>query len=130
MRLISRLIHILLNVISHKSTPAVVIRNNKTIDLFVRPDSDAAARERTLTTWYRRQLKEEITPLIAKWQAIIGIEVAEWGVKQMKTKWGTCNIEARRIWFNLELIKKPVYCLEYIVVHEMIHLLERHHNER
>ena len=51
------------------------------------------------------------------------------GVKQMKTRWGTCNIEARRIWLNLELIKKPVHCLEYIIVHEMVHLLARHHNE-
>ncbi len=58
------------------------------------------------------------------------MKVDEWGVKQMKTRWGTCNIKARRIWLNLELIKKPVHCLEYIIVHEIIHLLERHHNER
>ncbi len=56
--------------------------------------------------------------------------VSDWGIKQMKTKWGTCNIEQKRIWLNLELAKKPSYCLEYIVVHEMIHLLERHHNDR
>jgi predicted metal-dependent hydrolase len=72
------------------------------------------------------QIKEEI----AKWEAVIGVKVAEWGVKQMKTKWGTCNIKARRIWLNLELIKKPIHCLEYIIVHEMVHLLERHHNDR
>lgn len=56
--------------------------------------------------------------------------VADWGVKRMKTKWGTCTIEARRIWLNLELVKKPPRCLEYIIVHEMVHLLECHHNER
>ncbi len=110
----------LLNVMYRKGSPAVIIRNNKTMDLFVRIDSDTFERERVLTTWYRRRLKEEITPLIAKWEAIIGVKVAEWGVKQMKTKWGTCNIEARRIWLNLELIKKPVHCLEYIIVHEAI----------
>jgi predicted metal-dependent hydrolase len=60
----------------------------------------------------------------------MGVEVAEWGIKKMKTRWGTCNIAARRIWVNLELAKKPVSCLEYIVVHEMVHLLERHHNDR
>jgi predicted metal-dependent hydrolase len=120
----------LLNVIYHKGSPAVIIRNNKTMDLFVRLGSDTSERERILNTWYRRRLKEEIAPLIAKWEAIIGVKVVEWGVKQMKTKWGTCNIKANRIWLNLELIKKPAHCLEYIIVHEMIHLLERHHNER
>ncbi len=120
----------LLNVEYRAGSPVVHIRNNKILDMFVRPGSDTHERERVLTNWYRRQLKEAIAPLIAKWEAIIGVQVAEWGVKQMKTKWGTCNIEARRIWLNLELIKKPVHCLEYIIVHEMIHLLERHHNER
>jgi len=113
-----------------KGSPGVIIRNNKTMDLYVRPGSDTPERERILINWYRRRLKEEITPLIAKWEAVIGVKVAEWGVKQMKTRWGTCNIEARRIWLNLELIKKPVHCLEFIIVHEMIHLLERHHNDR
>ena len=120
----------LLNVLYHQGSPAVSLRNNKTMDLFVRTGSDTSVRERILTTWYRRRLKEEIAPLMAKWEAITGVKVAEWGVKQMKTRWGTCNIEARRIWLNLELIKKPVHCLEYIIVHEMMHLLERHHNER
>ena len=59
----------------------------------------------------------------------MGVEVDAWGVRQMKTKWGSCNIEARRIWFNLELAKKPLECLEFIVVHEMVHLLERKHND-
>ena len=120
----------LLNVTYRNAPPAVNIRNNKIMDLFVRPGSDTAERERILTNWYRRQLKEAIPPLIAKWEPIMGVEVAEWGVKQMKTRWGTCNIRARRIWLNLELAKKPVHCLEYIVVHEMVHLLERLHNER
>jgi predicted metal-dependent hydrolase len=120
----------LLNVIEQKGSPAVILRNNKTMDLLVRPDSDASQRERILIAWYRQRLKEEIVPLIAKWEPIIGVEVAEWGVKQMKTKWGTCNIRAHRIWLNLELVKKPLHCLEYIIVHEMVHLLERHHNDR
>jgi predicted metal-dependent hydrolase len=120
----------LLNVVYQTGSPVVNLRNNKTLDLFVRPGSNTQERERVLSNWYRRQLKEEIAPLIAKWEKIIGVQVAEWCVKQMKTKWGTCNINARRIWLNLELIKKPTYCLEYIIVHEMVHLLERHHNDR
>lgn len=118
----------LLNVDYRAGAPGVVVRNNTTLDLFVRPGSDRAQRERVLLTWYRRQLKLLIPPLVAKWQAIIGIEVAEWRVRQMKTRWGACNPDARRIWLNLELIKKPPSCVEYIVVHEMVHLLERRHN--
>ena len=80
--------------------------------------------------WYREGLKTLIPPLLERWQPILGVQVADWGVKKMKTKWGTCSIEARRIWVNLELAKKPEPCLEYIVVHELMHLLERHHTER
>ncbi len=119
-----------LNVIYHNGPSNVVIRDNATLDLIVRTGSDVSKRERALIAWYRQQLKEAIPPLIAKWETIIGEEVAEWGVKRMKTRWGSCNIKARRIWLNLELIKKPGCCLEYIIVHEMVHLLERLHNDR
>lgn len=118
-----------LNVIYHSGNPRVVIRNKSTIDLYVREGSERAQREKVLLTWYRQQLKELIPVLISQWEPVIGAQVAECHVKQMKTKWGTCNIEARRIWLNLELAKKSKQCLEYIVVHEMVHLLERHHNE-
>jgi predicted metal-dependent hydrolase len=70
-----------------------------------------------------------IPPLLQKWQMALDVQADEWAIKKMKTKWGACNVEARRIWLNLELAKKPVRCLEYIIVHELIHLLERHHNE-
>ena len=69
-------------------------------------------------------------PLIEKWEAKIGMKIESWGVRRMKTKWGSCNIVDRRIWLNLELAKKPIYCLEYILVHEMVHLIERHHNDQ
>ena len=120
----------LLNVIYHDAPPEVVVRNAHTLDLFVREGSDTAQRERVLQEWYRQQLKAAIPPLIAKWEPRLDVHVAEWYVKRMKTKWGTCTAEARRIWLNLELVKKPPQCLEYIVVHEMVHLLERHHNDR
>jgi predicted metal-dependent hydrolase len=119
-----------LNVISSAEFTGVKIRNKSYLDLYVRPESLPEQRERLLTTWYRQQLHEEIMPLIEKWTAIIGVPLESWAIKRMKTKWGTCNIEARRIWLNQELIKKPVHCLEYIIVHELVHLLERHHNER
>ena len=119
-----------LNVEVQNGPARVAIRNKRKIDLFVREGSDTAKRERVLHAWCRRQLKALIPPLISQWEAAMGVKVAEWGVKQMKTKWGACNVEARRIWLNLELAKKPVQCLEYIIVHEMAHLLERHHNDR
>lgn len=119
-----------LRVIKHDGAGKVAIRNNSIMELHVRPDTNAEQRERVLQGWYRDRLKALIPSLIEKWQPVLGVDVADWGIKRMKTKWGTCNITARRIWLNLELAKKPVKCLEYIVVHEMVHLLERHHNDR
>ncbi|MBI5096150.1 MAG: M48 family metallopeptidase [Nitrospirae bacterium] len=119
-----------LNVIYQDGPARVAIRNNRTIDLFVRKGSDTAQRKQVFLAWYRQQIKALIPPLIEQWEAIIGVKVAEWSVKQMKTKWGTCNIKARRIWLNLKLTKKPVQCLEYVIVHEMLHLLERLHNDQ
>ncbi|MEA1894193.1 MAG: YgjP-like metallopeptidase domain-containing protein [Euryarchaeota archaeon] len=83
-----------------------------------------------LTKWYRKQLKDQIPALIDKCQQIIGVGVDDWDVKKMKTKLRTCTLESRRIWLNLELAKKPEHCLEYIIVHEMVHLLGRNHSYR
>jgi predicted metal-dependent hydrolase len=83
-----------------------------------------------LLRWYRRELKKLIPPLLKKWQAALGVQIAEWGIRRMKTRWGSCNAKARRIWLNLELAKKPAPCLEYLVVHELAHLIERRHNDR
>jgi predicted metal-dependent hydrolase len=120
----------LLNVINHPGYPKVAIRNKKFIDLFVKADYTQEQRENVMTNWYRKNLKEQIPSLIVKWQKEINIEDVQWEVKKMKTKWGTCNREAKRIWLNLELAKKPEHCLEYIIVHEMVHFLERNHTER
>ncbi len=120
----------LLNLVENSRAGKVVTRNKKKIDLYVRSDSDRAQRERIMLNWYRAHLRGSIPPLVKKWEKILDIQVDGWGIKQMKTKWGACNIQKRRIWINLELAKKSEACLEYIVVHEMIHLLERHHNER
>lgn len=119
----------LLNIIERDGPNQVVVRNKKYIDLYVHPGSDIFQRERVLQNWYRAHLRAAIPPILAAWEQKLGIDVAEWGIKHMKTKWGTCNIEQCRIWVNLELAKKSERCLEYIVVHELMHLLERHHNE-
>jgi predicted metal-dependent hydrolase len=121
----------LLNVnYTNKRKQGVKIRNKTYIDLFVREGSTKEQRQNVMKEWYRRELKALIPPLIEKWEQIIGVKVESWGVKHMKTRWGSCNTTAKRIWINLELAKKSPICLEYIVVHEMVHLLERHHNER
>lgn len=120
----------LLRIKEHNAPPKVEIKTKTHIDLYIRPDTTTEQQQSILNAWYRKQLKHKIPAIIAKWEKIIGVTVGDWGVKQMKTKWGTCNIEKKRIWINLELAKKPTNCLEYIIVHEMIHLLERHHNDR
>lgn len=120
----------LLNVVEHNAPPRVELRSKTHLDLYVRPGTSEAGRRNVLTEWYRDQLKAQIPALIKKWEPIMDVTVSEWGVKRMKTKWGTCNIAESRIWLNLELAKKPLHCLEYIIVHEMTHLLERNHNER
>ncbi len=120
----------LLNIIELTGPSRIAIRNKTILELYVPKGSGSLKREQTLLGWYRKELKGLIPPMIEKWEALIGVKVASWGVKKMKTKWGSCNSTDRRIWLNLELAKKPVQCLEYIVVHEMVHLLERHHNGR
>ena len=119
-----------LRVHEHNAPPRVAVRGLSCLDLYVRPGTEAGQREAVLLRWYREQLKVLIPPLLDKWQSTLGVELADWGIKKMKTKWGSCNPASRRVWFNLELAKKPVPCLEYIVVHELAHLLERHHNDR
>lgn len=119
-----------LDVIERDIRSPQVIPSGKTLKLHVPPGTSGESREAILLKWYRRLLREQIPDLLAKWEPIVGVEVASCGIKRMKTRWGTCNIEARRVWLNLELAKKPSVCLEYILVHEMVHFLERHHNER
>lgn len=120
----------LLNIIEKEAAPKVAIRNKKYIDLYVRPGSDKAKKEEVMREWYRDRMKAQIPDLISKWEDRLDVEVKDWGVKLMKTKWGSCSIDNRRIWLNLELAKKPKHCLDYVVLHEMVHLKERHHNDR
>ena len=119
-----------LNVIEHDGTALVHLANNRTINLFVAAGTNGEKRETVLQQWYRGQLRKQIPSLLAKWQARIGVTVSEVRIRKMKTRWGSCNSLAGRIWLNVELAKKSPSCLEYILVHEMIHLIERCHNQR
>ena len=100
------------------------------IVLSSRKDSTAEKRQLILQDWYRTILRKRVEPLIQQWEERIGVTASFVGIKRMKTKWGSCNPSTGRIWLNLELVKKPPECLEFIIVHELVHLLERHHNER
>lgn len=117
-------------VLEHGGPASVALRGKASMILRVRSNTTGEQREQVLLRWHREQLRAMIPPLLEKWQPVLGVQVADWGIKKMKTKWGSCNVDARRVWLNLELAKKPVQCLEYIVVHELIHLLEWHHNDR
>jgi len=118
----------LLKVMENSKTAKVAITKN-TIVLSVKPAATQLQKQSLINEWYRAELKKLVPAIVDKWEKQMGVQVEEWSVKQMKTKWGTCNIKAKRIWLNLELAKKPVKCLDYIIAHEMIHLLERHHND-
>ncbi len=89
-----------------------------------------AGREKVIAAFYRQELRTKAEPLVKRWSKRIGSAPSGWGIKRMKTRWGTCNSREHRIWLNLELAKKPVECLEYLIVHELMHLVEPTHNER
>jgi predicted metal-dependent hydrolase len=118
-----------LTVLERPGTARVELKGTRRLCLYVPPGTEATKRREILERWYRKELKKLIPDLIGKWESILGVEVASWGVKKMKTKWGSCTPEAKRIWLNLELAKKPARALEYVVVHEMLHLRVPTHSE-
>ncbi|MGA6829215.1 M48 family metallopeptidase [Nitrospira sp. NS4] len=119
----------LLTVREDNQAPSIELKHSRII-LHVRPETDRQKRQVLIDEWYREQLKKAVLPLLAKWQPLMGVTVNRFFVQRMKTKWGSCNPTARHIRLNTELAKKPLECLEYIVVHEMLHLLEPTHNSR
>ncbi len=119
----------LLKVIEHNKPPKVVLKD-ETIEMYIRTNSGLDKRKKVLNEWYRQRLKNIIPEIIGGYERIMKVNLDEFAIKKMKTRWGTCNIKAKRIWINLELAKRPKECIEYIVVHEMVHLFERLHNER
>ena len=119
----------LLEIDEQDATPAVTL-NHRTLALRIRPGSSAEAREAALAAWYRRQVRTVAARLVRKWETTLGVEVSRVFVQRMKTRWGSCNPATRAIRLNTELAKKPEECLEYIVVHELMHLLERNHTDR
>lgn len=119
-----------LEVVERSGKHGICLRDESTLVLSVHPGTSVENRLLVLNAWYRSLLHDRITVLLDVWQERIGVEVSSWGIKRMKSKWGSCNITRKRIWLSLELAKRPVECLECVVVHELVHLLERCHNAR
>ena len=119
----------LLKVIEGNAAPSVALQHRWML-LRVRPGTDAKKKRAIVEAWYRQQLKQAVPPLIARWEPLMGVKIERFFVQRMKTKWGSCNHGARSIRLNTELAKKSRECLEYIVVHEMTHVLEPTHNAR
>lgn len=105
-------------------------QGNATLLLEVPESFSFKQREAVVEKWYRHRLTQLLLPLLEYWQAVIGVSIIDWRLRKMRTRWGSCNTLKKRLCFNLELIKKPPACLEYIVVHELVHLLEASHNAR
>ena len=117
----------LLKVKEENRPPSVELKHNEMI-LTVRPGAVMAKREAVVTAWYRNQVRDAVTPLMEKWEPILGVKVSDTIIRRMRTRWGSCTPSRRTIRLNTELAKKPSECLEYVLVHEMIHLLEPSHN--
>ncbi len=108
--------------------PSRVYLHQSCIVMEVPHGASKEMKQKLMDAWYRKKLQAIIPVLITYWEPIIQQHVNQWGIKKMKTRWGTCNPRARRIWLSLTLAKKPIECLEYVVLHEMVHLIERSHN--
>jgi len=119
-----------LNVIEQTGHAVVTLGEDATLELQVPVGTSSHQRAAVLDAWYRQRLREQLPALVKRWEPTLGVKVAEFRIKKMKTRWGTCNVAARRVWLNLELAKRPSACLEYVLVHEMVHLLEQSHNQR
>lgn len=120
--------HYRLNVIERKGRH-VIKKRGKWLDLYVSPNATQDNRRKVIEVFYRIELKTALDDLLVEWQKRLHVKLNAYGIRKMKTKWGSCNTDAARTLFNLELAKKPYECLEYIVVHELVHLLVRTHND-
>lgn len=120
----------LLNVKNVNDKPKVKLSNKNKIELYTKKGSSQKINEKIFDDWYRSELKKRLPKLIKKWESIIGVQVNKASIRKMKTKWGSCKDTDGTIILNLELAKKPINCLEYILVHEMVHLLEKTHSDK
>ena len=115
--------------VEYGSGKRTVIRDGGNVILTVRENSTAEKREAVVNEWYRSLLKERVGILLPEWEAVTGLYCDSWQIKNMKTRWGTCNTQTRKIWLNLQLAKKPAGCLDYVILHELAHLKVPNHGK-
>ncbi len=120
----------LLNLDIAPNNKNTVLLKKSVIQLKLKEQFDTQKRKEILESWYRETLRERLAPFIKKWENQLGVISKEWKIKKMKTKWGSCNQDARRVWFNLELAKVDDYCIDYVVMHELAHLKVRNHGKQ
>ncbi|MCD7716052.1 MAG: M48 family metallopeptidase [Lachnospiraceae bacterium] len=114
----------------YEGTKRNIIKTPTKIIMTVPEGTDSDSREVLMTEWYRQELRRVLDSVILRCEKKTGVHAEEYRIKNMKTRWGTCNIDKRRIWINLQLAKKPMECLDYVVIHELVHLLEKNHTHR
>jgi len=114
----------------YEGTHRKIVKTPTKIIMTVPEGTNTKTRENLLIEWYRKELKRVLETVVIDCEKKTGIHADEYRIKNMRTRWGTCNIDRRRIWINLQLVKKPIECLEYVVIHELVHLLERNHTHR
>ncbi len=119
-----------LKLIETDTRPKIELNESRIIHMYSRPGDASEKRRQLMNLWYRQELKKQILPLVEKWESKTGLNMTEWKIRRMKTKWGSVSLRTKTARLNLELIKKPVECLEYVIVHELVHLVERYHNLR
>ena len=107
-----------------------VVFESESLHCFVTQNTSVTQRHKLLQAWYRQELKALLPDLIKKWESIIGVSVASWGIKAMKSRWGSCHSVKKHITINLYVMEKPLACLDYVIVHELVHILEASHNAR
>lgn len=117
-------------IIEEHEGPSQVLIQDALIHCYTPPNSSQLQRQTIIDNWYKRQMEAILPALIQHWEVIVGVKVDQWGIKKMKSRWGSCNTQVARICLNLNLIKKNQLCLEYVLVHELVHLLEPSHNQR
>lgn len=116
-------------VYTDRQAPCIELQH-KTMCFYVTQEMTLLQKQKCLEKWYKHQMEQVLPELIKKWQAMIGVHAETWVIKNMKTRWGSCSLSKKRICLNLRLIHKPLVCLEQVIVHELVHLLEASHNQR
>ena len=119
-----------LNVIDTNESPKIKIHKKTHLNLYVKSNTSLQQKEKLFEQFYRLELEKIIPKLLKKWGKKVGVDVNQVKIRKMKTKWGTCNAKKKQILLNLEMAKKPLHCLDYVFVHELVHMIERNHTDR